>query len=89
MRDFAGLERHLDAGAADFVDGTVFSPDRKFITLGTFTDRAPYTSDYTYERIYYRSIAERSEDYLSVSDYLCCEWSLPIRSANSGIACEG
>ena len=68
--DFAELERQLEAGAADFVDGTAFSPGKKFITLGTFTDTAPYTSDYTYERIYYRSIAEKREDYLTVHDYL-------------------
>jgi FAD/FMN-containing dehydrogenase len=68
--DFAELERHLSAGEADFIDGTVFSPQRKFITLGHFAERAPYTSDYTFERIYYRSIGERREDYLTVSDYL-------------------
>ncbi len=68
--DFAQLEAHLEAGEADFVDGTVFSPQRKFITLGRFVDAAPYTSDYTFENIYYRSIGEKREDYLSVSDYL-------------------
>jgi FAD/FMN-containing dehydrogenase len=68
--DFSELERHLDAGEADFIDGTVFSPERKFITLGHFVERAPYTSDYTFENIYYRSIGEKREDYLTVSDYL-------------------
>jgi FAD/FMN-containing dehydrogenase len=68
--DFSELKTHLDAGDADFVDGTVFSPERKFITLGDFADHAPYTSDYSYENIYYRSIAEKREDYLTVSDYL-------------------
>jgi len=68
--DFADLEKLLEAGEADFVDGTAFSPREKFITLGRFTDRAPYTSDYTFEKIYYRSIAQKPEDYLSVADYL-------------------
>ena len=68
--DFAELQAHLEAGEADFVDGTVFSPQRKLITLGRFVDAAPYTSDYTFENIYYRSIGEKREDYLSVSDYL-------------------
>jgi FAD/FMN-containing dehydrogenase len=67
---FAALEKHLERREADFVDGTIFSPERLFITLGRFADAAPYTSDYTYEKIYYRSIAERREDYLTVSDYL-------------------
>ena len=67
---FRELGKHLAAGAADFVDGTVFSPDKLFITLGRFADRAPYTSDYTYEHIYYQSIAEKREDYLTVHDYV-------------------
>jgi FAD/FMN-containing dehydrogenase len=67
---FRELERHLEAGEADFIDGTVFSRERMFITLGRFVERAPYTSDYTFEHIYYRSIGEKREDYLSVHDYL-------------------
>jgi FAD/FMN-containing dehydrogenase len=67
---FAELQSHLEAGEADFIDGTVFSPERKFITLGRFVDAAPYTSDYTYEHIYYRSIGEKREDYLTVHDYI-------------------
>ncbi len=67
---FSGLEQHLRAGKADFVDGTIFSPGRLFLTLGEFVDAAPYTSDYTYESIYYRSIAEKREDYLTVHDYI-------------------
>ncbi|MDX1410070.1 MAG: FAD-binding oxidoreductase, partial [Saprospiraceae bacterium] len=54
----------------DFIDGTVFTPQEMYLTLGTFTDQAPYTSDYTYEHIYYRSIRERTEDHLSTHDYL-------------------
>ena len=67
---FHALGERLRAGEADFVDGTVFSPDQMYITLGRFVDKAPYTSDYTYERIYYRSIAEKREDFLTVHDYI-------------------
>jgi FAD/FMN-containing dehydrogenase len=67
---FAHLANLLDTGDADFVDGTVFSPQQMFITLGRFADSAPYTSDYTYEHIYYRSIADKREDYLTIHDYL-------------------
>jgi FAD/FMN-containing dehydrogenase len=67
---FSELEKRLRAGDADFIDGTIFSPQRLFITLGRFTDSAPYSSDYTFENIYYRSIAEKREDYLTVHDYL-------------------
>ena len=67
---FSELEKRLRSSDADFIDGTIFSPQRLFITLGRFSDSAPYTSDYTYEHIYYRSIAEKREDYLTVHDYL-------------------
>jgi len=53
-----------------FVDSTVFGPGEIYLTLGTFTDAAPYTSDYTGQQIYYRSIQQRSTDFLTVRDYL-------------------
>ncbi|MGH3516472.1 MAG: FAD-binding oxidoreductase [Haloechinothrix sp.] len=56
--------------AVDFLDGTVFGPDECYLTLGTFADSAGNLSDYTGQRIYYRSIQEFGEDALSVRDYL-------------------
>jgi len=67
---FAELQEVLDARSEDFVDGTVFGPGKMLLTLGRFVDSAPYTSDYKFEKIYYRSIAERDEDYLTVADYI-------------------
>jgi FAD/FMN-containing dehydrogenase len=55
---------------ADFVDGTWFSPSEVYVTLGTWADSAPLVSDYTGQEIYYRSIQRRSEDWLTVHDYL-------------------
>lgn len=54
----------------DFVDGTVFSEDEHILTLGTFVDDAPTTSDYTGMNVYYRSLRTRAEDHLTVRDYL-------------------
>jgi FAD/FMN-containing dehydrogenase len=54
----------------DFVDGTVFSADEQYVTLGTFVDEAPAVSDYTGMDIYYRSIQRREVDHLTVRDYL-------------------
>ncbi len=74
--------RHRDADAffrdlgrwcgedIDFLDGTVFGPGEYYLTVGRFVENAPYTSDYTFEHIYYRSIRERKEDYLTVGDYI-------------------
>ena len=67
---FAELGARLKSGEADFVDGTIFEPGRMYITLGRFVDKAPWASDYTYENIYYRSIAEKREDYLGIHDYI-------------------
>jgi FAD/FMN-containing dehydrogenase len=67
---FTALERHCVARDASFVDGTVFAPDALYITLGRFAAEAPSASDYTFEHIYYRSIREKAEDWLTVRDYL-------------------
>lgn len=66
---FAALARRCD-GDADFLDGVVFGPREFVITEGRFVDQAPYTSDYSYVRIYYKSLLQRSEDYLTVRDYI-------------------
>jgi FAD/FMN-containing dehydrogenase len=57
-------------GAADFCDGTWFSPEESYVTLGRWASAAPIVSDYTHHQIYYRSIQSRSEDWLTVRDYL-------------------
>lgn len=58
------------SGDADFVDGVVFGQGSVVITEGRFVDAAPCTSDYSFERIYYKSLLSRSEDYLTVRDYI-------------------
>jgi FAD/FMN-containing dehydrogenase len=67
---FTALERHCDEGDAAFIDGTVFSIGEMYLTLGRFAGAAPFTSDYTFENIYYRSIREKREDWLTTRDYL-------------------
>jgi len=55
---------------ADFVDGTAFSLDEMYLTVGAFSEVAPWRSDYTRERIYYKSIRGPKEDFLTIRDYL-------------------
>jgi len=62
--------RAYQGDAVDFVDGVVFSADEAYLTLGTWSDSAPFTSDYTGQQVFYRSIRERARDYLTVRDYL-------------------
>jgi len=66
---FAALEQEC-RGGADFIDGVAFGPGQLYLTTGRFVESAPYVSDYTFERIYYRSIREREIDYLSVHDFI-------------------
>lgn len=72
------LER-CRAADFDFIDGIVHGPDRFVLCLGRFVDSAPYTSDYRSTRIFYKSTAERTEDYLATPDYCFrydteCHW---------------
>jgi FAD/FMN-containing dehydrogenase len=75
-RRFDDFDRYFSAvgdacrSDVDFVDGTVFDTNEMYLTVGRFVDQAPYTSDYTWLKMYYRSIRKRTEDYLSIRDYL-------------------
>lgn len=69
LRDISE-SRSYEGEPVDFLDGTVFGPAEQYLTLGFFADTAPYTSDYTGARIYYRSIQERSVDFLTIADYI-------------------
>ena len=59
-----------DGHRADFIDGTAFSLDEMYLTIGAFSDVAPWISDYTRGRIYYQSLRGPREDFLTISDYL-------------------
>jgi FAD/FMN-containing dehydrogenase len=66
---FAAIEAGC-GGDADFVDGVVFGPNELVLSEARFVDEAPWTSDYTYQNIYYRSLRQRDSDYLTTSDYI-------------------
>src|SRR5581483_6311505 len=55
---------------ADFVDGTAFSTDEIYLTVGSFSEVAPWRSDYTGQQIFYQSIRREKEDFLTIYDYL-------------------
>jgi len=66
---FSAVERAC-ASQADFVEGVVFGAGEMYLVTGAFTDEAPFTSDYTFEHVYYQSIREKSTDYLTTYDFL-------------------
>jgi FAD/FMN-containing dehydrogenase len=67
---FAAIARFAAQQDVDFLDGVVFAPDEMVVSVGRFVDEAPYVSDYSFERIYYRSLRERSTDFLTAEGYL-------------------
>jgi FAD/FMN-containing dehydrogenase len=65
----ASIARHADARDVDFMDGMIHSPSRYVLSVGRFVDTAPYTNRYDWLKVYYRSTAERTEDYLTTPGY--------------------
>jgi FAD/FMN-containing dehydrogenase len=59
-----------DGETVAFLDGMWVGDNEVYLTLGSWADDAPRTSDYTGRGIYYRSIQQRGDDWLTVRDYL-------------------
>jgi FAD/FMN-containing dehydrogenase len=55
---------------ADFVDGTAFSTKELYLTVGAYTDKAPWLSDYTGQKVFYQSQQSTREDFLTIKDYI-------------------
>lgn len=73
---FEALRTLADAGCddrgaeIDFLDGCAFGPREIYLSPGRFVDEAPFASDYTYRRIYYRSLREGRRDFLTAAGYI-------------------
>lgn len=63
------LANRLD-GAVAFVDGVVFARDHQVLILGEMTDEAPNVSNYKYMKIYYKAVANKQQDYVTIKDYI-------------------
>lgn len=67
---FSAMEDACKRDDVDFVEGVVFSPQKFVLSTTQFVASTPYVSDYTYMKIYFKSLLQRSEDYLSTKEYL-------------------
>src|SRR5271166_5048429 len=67
---FAQIEASCASSRFDYIDGAVFDGSEMYITTGEFTDDAPFVSDYTYMKVFYQSIRQREEDYLTAKNYI-------------------
>jgi FAD/FMN-containing dehydrogenase len=73
----AALDRIIDTGGfngvpVDYLDGVVFGPAESYLCIGMRTTTPGPVSDYTGQRIYYRSIQHSTgiqEDRLTMHDY--------------------
>jgi FAD/FMN-containing dehydrogenase len=70
VADITATRTH-DGVRVDGLDGVAFAPGEYYLTLATWSETADQQpSDYTGERIYYRSIQQRRTDLLTMYDYL-------------------
>lgn len=63
-------EHEWEGERVDGLDGVAFTPRELYLTLARWTDEPGPTSDYTGQRVFYRSLQERTSDRLTVHDYL-------------------
>ncbi len=73
------LRNHCNRADHDFIDAIIHSKDSFVICLGNMVDEAPYTSNYDWLKIFYKSTNDRTEDYLTTYDYFFrydaeCHW---------------
>jgi FAD/FMN-containing dehydrogenase len=69
ISEIAGSGRYR-GHKADFLDGVAFAGNELYLTVGAFSDKAPWVSDYTGQKIYYQSLRTSREDFLTVKDYI-------------------
>jgi FAD/FMN-containing dehydrogenase len=65
----ASIRQHTDVQDLDFMDGIIHSPRHLVLCTGNFVAEAPYANRYDWIKVYYRSTAKRTEDYLRTPDY--------------------
>jgi FAD/FMN-containing dehydrogenase len=65
-----GREGSYHGHRADFLDGTAFSTSELYLTVGAFSDKAPWLSDYSGQQVFYESQRASREDFLTVRDYI-------------------
>jgi hypothetical protein len=76
---YRALLSHCEKADYTFIDAIIHAPDNLVICLGELAESAPYVSTYEKENIFYKSTAERSEDYLATAEYFFrydteCHW---------------
>lgn len=76
---YAYLLARCEQGDYEFVDAIIHNTNNFIACLGKMTDSAPYISNYEWLNIFYKSTAQRDEDYLKTDEYFFrydaeCHW---------------
>jgi FAD/FMN-containing dehydrogenase len=72
-RYFAAIAVECAEPSCDYLDGVFFGSNDFVLTRATLVERLPVgttASDYTWMQQYWRSLRGRTDDYLSIKDYL-------------------
>lgn len=65
----AAIRRRMKEPDCDFLDGIFHPGNRYVLSVGRFVEHAPYAHTFDWVKIYYRTTATRTEDYLRTKDY--------------------
>jgi FAD/FMN-containing dehydrogenase len=65
----AAMSRHAARRDVHFMDAFAHGPAHYVLDTGTLVDAAPYAHRYDWVKVYWRSTARRTEDYLRLRDY--------------------
>lgn len=68
--DFIALLAQQCAAGADFVDAVAFGERDYVVSAASFASEAAWLSNYTFRNVYWKSLRERDEDFLTTHDYL-------------------
>jgi len=66
----SACKKYRKSKSLAFIDGSIFSENEMYLTLAEGAGTAPYVSDYTYMNIYYKSIRNKTIDYMTIKDYI-------------------
>ena len=64
------MQAATERGTADFIEGLFFQDRRYYLMCGHFASEVPQLDDILRENIFYRLVQQRSDIYLSTTDYI-------------------
>jgi FAD/FMN-containing dehydrogenase len=63
------IHRHFVAEDVDFMDGIIHKPNELVLCVGQFVDEVPFKNAYDWTKVYYKSTAKLTHDFMRTQDY--------------------